>query len=205
MKSTVRARIALALGLLLGLWWTSAPVYAQAAGADDAAVESLVAALREGGVVVLIRHSVTDPGAGDPPGFKHDDCPTQRNLSEPGREQARRLGEWFRTRGIVPSSVRASPWCRTRETARLAFGRSADWTALSNLYTEPGGRQEQTRQVRTAISAVGKGEVDVLVSHGVSIRAFVDVYPAQGEMVVVRPSGRAGDDGIEVVGRLLLP
>ena len=195
----------MALGLLLGLWWASAPVYAQAAGAGDAGVESMAAALREGGVVVLIRHSATDPGVGDPPGFTQDDCPTQRNLSDAGREQARRLGEWFHTNGIVPSSVRASPWCRTRETARIAFGRSADWTALSNLYTEPGGRQEQTRQVRTAIAAVGKGEVDVLVSHGVSIRVFVDVYPDQGEMVVVRPSGRVGDDGIEVLGRLLLP
>ena len=46
------------------------------------------AALAAGGQVVLLRHAETTPGAGDPPGFRLDDCSTQRNLSEAGRAQA---------------------------------------------------------------------------------------------------------------------
>ena len=46
--------------------------------ADEAA---LWAALRDGGDVALIRHALA-PGTGDPPGFRVDDCRTQRNLSD---------------------------------------------------------------------------------------------------------------------------
>jgi hypothetical protein len=70
-----------------------------AAGADDAA--PVWAALRAGGYVALVRHASTGGGAGDPPGFRLDDCATQRNLSDQGRDQARRLGDRFRAEGIA--------------------------------------------------------------------------------------------------------
>jgi hypothetical protein len=66
--------------------------------ADDSknAWDALVA----GGHAALIRHGNAPPGyGGDPPGFKVDDCTTQRNLDELGREQARALGEAFRNHG----------------------------------------------------------------------------------------------------------
>ncbi|MGL4881286.1 MAG: hypothetical protein ACRC8K_09495, partial [Waterburya sp.] len=47
------------------------------------------------GYVVLLRHAQTVPGTGDPPGFQLDDCTTQRNLSEVGKEQAIRIGKAF--------------------------------------------------------------------------------------------------------------
>ena len=59
------------------------------AGADEA----LWALLRGGGQVIVLRHAQTDPGVGDPPGFRLEACATQRNLSAQGREDARRLGE----------------------------------------------------------------------------------------------------------------
>jgi hypothetical protein len=60
------------------------------------------AALVKGGYVALIRHGNAPPGhGGDPPGFRFDDCKTQRNLDEAGREQARALGEAFRKHGVV--------------------------------------------------------------------------------------------------------
>jgi phosphohistidine phosphatase SixA len=174
-----------------------------AAPAQDEA--HVVQALRRGGVAVLIRHSATEPGAGDPPGFRLSDCATQRNLNEAGRDQARRLGAWFEANAIRPATVRASPWCRARETALLAFGRVEDWNALSNLFSDGSRRQEQVGQVRAAIAAGRGADVDVFISHGVSINAFVDVYLQQGEMVVVRAAGPGADGGIEVVGRLLVP
>ncbi|HZH08164.1 MAG TPA: histidine phosphatase family protein [Lautropia sp.] len=176
---------------------------ALAASAQDEA--RIVQALKQGGVTVLIRHSATDPGTGDPPGFKLSDCATQRNLSDGGREQARRLGQWFKANAIQVTAVRTSPWCRTRETATLAFGRSDDWSALSNLLSDRSRQGDQTKQVREAIAAQTDGAVSVFVSHGVSISAFVDVYLQQGEMVVVRHAGAAGNGGMEVVGRLLIP
>jgi phosphohistidine phosphatase SixA len=157
----------------------------------EAAQAQLVQDLRAGGLVVLIRHSETDPGVGDPSGFRPDDCPTQRNLSEPGRAQARRLGQWFRQHEIQPTRVRTSPWCRTRETALLAFGAYEDWPALSNLIGDRSRQAEHAKEVLDAISLVGPQELVVLVSHGVTINAFIGQYLQQGEMVVVRPAARA--------------
>src|SRR5262245_54379255 len=79
--------------------------------------------LRSGGVVALVRHAATTGGAGDPPGFRLDDCATQRNLTERGREQARRLGDQLRAEGVSVTKVLSSQWCRCRETAALmGFG-----------------------------------------------------------------------------------
>lgn len=191
--------------LLLQVAWPPVSASPQAGVAPPPEAARVLDALHQGGLVVLLRHSATEPGVGDPPGFDLKDCATQRNLSEAGREQARRLGRWFQANGIAPTAVRASPWCRARETAMLAFGQSEDWAPLSNLFADRSGQHEQVRQVREAIAAVGSGDVDILVSHGVSINAFIGVYLAQGELVVVRPSGGTGVAGVEVVGRLLLP
>jgi hypothetical protein len=51
-----------------------------------------------GGQVLFIRHATTTPGVGDPPGFKLEECATQRNLSDTGRAEARKLGEALRAR-----------------------------------------------------------------------------------------------------------
>src|SRR5215470_15900642 len=78
------------------------------------------AALASGGHVALVRHGNAPPGyGGDPPGFKIDDCTTQRNLDERGRDESRALGAAFRERGVRVDRVVASPWCRTQETAEL--------------------------------------------------------------------------------------
>ena len=58
-------------------------------------------------------------GDGRPPDFKVDDCATQRNLSDEGRAQARRIGARFRANGIETAKVFSSQWCRCRETAEL--------------------------------------------------------------------------------------
>ena len=82
--------------------------------------EEAWAALVKGGHVALIRHGNAPPGyGGDPPGFKIDDCKTQRNLDEQGRGEARAVGEAFRNRGVRVDRILSSPWCRCLETARL--------------------------------------------------------------------------------------
>jgi broad specificity phosphatase PhoE len=97
---------------------------------------------------VLVRHAVTTPGVGDPPGMRLEDCATQRNLSDEGRAEARRLGAAFRARGISVQRLLSSPWCRCLETARLAFGSPEVWTPLGNLFGRPEHREEQVRRMR---------------------------------------------------------
>ena len=102
------------------------------AGADEA----LWALLRGGGQVVLMRHATTTPGVGDPPGFRLGDCPTQRNLTDAGRDEARRIGAAFRSRDVPVGRVLSSRWCRCLETAQLAFGRAEPWDALDSIFED---------------------------------------------------------------------
>lgn len=133
-----------------------------AAAATDVDV---AAALRAGGVVAAFRHALA-PGTFDPPQFRLGDCATQRNLNDEGRAQARRLGEWFRTRGLEPVAVRSSPWCRCIDTAQLAFGRHEVWDALSSpRMAEPATRERRQLALRERLAAVPAGRFEVWVTH----------------------------------------
>jgi hypothetical protein len=82
---------------------------------------ALVDALRDGGYVLYFRHAATTRS-----GQPDDDlttCETQRNLNPAGRRQAREIGAAFRELGIPVGRVISSPYCRTKDTATLAFGR----------------------------------------------------------------------------------
>jgi broad specificity phosphatase PhoE len=166
---------------------------ASAAPAD----EKLWSLLKSGGQVVLIRHTVTTPGAGDPPGMRLDDCGTQRNLTDAGRAHARRIGEAFRSRGIPVERVLSSPWCRCLETAQLAFGKAEISDALSNLFGRSENRERQIRQMRALTISKAAAANVVLVTHGSTIHALTGVSPDVGEIVVLSRG--------EVAVRLTLP
>ncbi len=171
---------------------------APAARADDA----VWAKLKAGGNVLLISHASTEAGPGDPPGFKPGDCSTQRNLSEAGREEARRLGRLLKWRAVAVSEVRASQWCRTLETAELAFGfPPAPWEALDSLHKEPDREAERTRAVTALIATVRPPQNVALVTHEANIRALTGLSPREAEIVVVRGAGGRA----ELVGRIPLP
>lgn len=159
------------------------------------ASEALWSLLKEGGQVVLVRHTITHPGAGDPPGMRLDDCRTQRNLSEEGRRHARRIGEAFAKRKIPVARVLSSPWCRCLETARLAFSKAEISPPLGNLFGRYENRDSQVSEMRKIIGQPPKNGNLVLVSHGSTILALTGVSPATGEMVILSPDG-------DVAGRL---
>lgn len=161
--------------------------------------------LKQPGHVVFMRHSDApgSGGYGDPPGYRLDDCATQRNLSEEGRAHARRTGEAFRRQGIVFDRVLTSPWCRCKETAELAIGRAAEvYVPLSNLVGRSEQREPQVKALKSYLAGLdGKTRV-LLVTHGIVINALTGIQPASGEMVIVKP-GPGGEP--KVAGRLQVP
>ena len=154
-----------------------------------AATDALWALLKQGGQVVLIRHAVTTPGVGDPPGMRLEECATQRNLSDEGRAHARRIGAAFRARGIPVARVESSPWCRCIETARLAFGGAELNAALGNLFGRPENRERQVKALQERIARPRAEGNLVLVSHGSTIYALTGVSPGTGELVILSPQG----------------
>ena len=161
-----------------------------AASADEA----IWALLKSGGQVVIMRHAATVPNVPDTLG---SGCSTQRNLSEAGREDARRIGAAFRARGIAVEDVRASVWCRCMDTARLAFGTVINWPALDSIFRDRRREAAQTREVRELIRGHSGGTL-VLVTHQVNITALTGLYPDEGEMLVLTPRG----EGFVVAGRI---
>ena len=166
------------------------------AAADDG--DALWTLLKGGGQVVVIRHASTDPATGDPPGFRLDDCATQRNLSAAGREEARRIGAAFRARGIPVGRVLSSRWCRCLETARLAFGTVEPWPSLDSFFGDRSREPQQTQAVRTLAGDRPQARNLILVTHGFNIRALIGILPAPGEMVVLTPQGNGT---FQVAGR----
>ncbi len=188
-----RIRFAL-LAIILGLC-TAADI----AGAGEAEAWS---ALRAGGHVALMRHADAPGGFGDPPGFKVEDCATQRNLSAKGRADARKIGTRLKSEGIAFETILSSPWCRCIDTATLL--------ELGPVKTEPTfGNAFVLRDQREALTSGARAVVDqwsgsgtlLVVTHGANILALTGIQPASGEIVVVR-GGSGG--GREAVGRLML-
>lgn len=197
----VRRRVVLAGGLAV----LAAPPAGRTQPRHEAS--AAVEALRAGGVAVLLRHAETTPGVGDPPGFRLGDCATQRNLSDAGRAQARRIGEWFERRRLAPAAVRSSAWCRCIDTARLAFpGADAlPWQPLDSSFGQRGGGDAgRVQALGAALRALAPGRFEVWVTHQVNITALVGDVPGMGEGVVVARAAAASGAGArpDVLARL---
>jgi broad specificity phosphatase PhoE len=153
--------------------------------------EKAAAPLKAGGHVILMRHEKTTSGVGDPPGFQLTDCSTQRNLSDAGREDARRFGEDLRKNGIAIDRILSSPWCRCIDTARLAFPeREPEPDPSLSSFVEIRGtddRNDALEKMRATIASwKGSGNL-LMVSHGVTITALAGGSLPQGGLLVLKP------------------
>lgn len=153
------------------------------------------------GYVVLLRHAQTVPGTGDPPGFRLDDCATQRNLSQEGREQAARIGKAFRDRNIPVRQVLSSQYCRCLDTARLlALGAVKPSPMLNSTFEDRTTATQQNEEVRQQIfNHRNYPGVVIMVSHFANIGEISDISPQSGGAVVVRANGQGE---LEVVGQI---
>jgi phosphohistidine phosphatase SixA len=175
-------------------------VAAPPAVADDS--REAWAALVRGNHVAMIRHGNAPPGyGGDPPGFKIDDCATQRNLDEGGRGQARALGDAFRQRGVRVDKILSSPWCRCLDTARLmALGPVENAWAAAASDKSP----DRLAALKQLVSGWRGPGTLVVVTHALTVQALVGIMPGQAETVVLRPK-LGNEPGVEVVGRIPVP
>jgi broad specificity phosphatase PhoE len=177
-----------------------AALLAGAAALPGRANEDAWALLSAGGCAVLLRHAQTVPGVGDPPGFRLDDCTTQRNLSDAGRAESRWLGAEFERRRIRVDEVLTSRWCRCVDTARLAFPRHEPrlFEPLNSFFGDSGRREVQTARLRDYLERQPAGRCIVMVTHQVNITALTGEPVAMGEALLVGLRERAG----KLLGRL---
>jgi phosphohistidine phosphatase SixA len=145
----------------------------------------LATALRDGGVVLVMRHTKTETATDEVEVL--GDCGKQRNLSEEGREQARRIGRDVEALGVPVAEVRASPLCRAKETADLAFGRST----VDKVLVSPGVTgtiEDDDRRIAQLerMTSAPPGKVTVLVTHTGNIGGAFDQSVEEGDTLVFR-------------------
>lgn len=151
---------------------------------SSAASDELWTAIRGGRAVAMMRHAIA-PGGGDPSNFALCDCSTQRNLSEEGREQSRKIGADFKANGISDIEVLTSQWCRCIDTARLlGLGEVAEFPALNSFFQARQLGPSQTEALRKHLIERQSDRPLLLVTHQVNITALTDVFPQSGEIVV---------------------
>ena len=141
--------------------------------------------LKNGGNLIFIRHAYA-PGGGDPDNFDLNDCSTQRNLSETGREQAKKIGKFFHENQIPIDKVISSEWCRCKDTAQIAFKRFETKDFLNSFFSEKfsKNRTKQIKDLNKYINKWNSSKNLVFVTHYVVINELLNYAPSSGEIVI---------------------
>ena len=147
--------------------------------------KNIIENLKAGGKLIFIRHAYA-PGSGDPNNFNLNDCSTQRNLSEAGRVQAKRIGEFFRQNEIKIQKVLSSEWCRCKETAQIAFKDFSTKSFLNSFYSSryAKNKDKQIKTLNNYIENFKSKRNLILVTHYVLISEVFNYAPLSGEIVV---------------------
>ena len=186
---------ALALSLAAAL-----PATAAETPSESLTGAALLQTLRGGGLILYFRHTSTDFGQNDDAMSGYEDCARQRNLTDNGRDEARRIGAAIKRLDIPIGDVLVSPFCRTRETAQLIFGRATVAPAVRGGPARP-ETNDRYAELRKLLSTPPRAGTNLAIaSHGNPFRAVTDTqYLAEGEAAVIRPLGA---QGFRIVARI---
>ena len=156
--------------------------------------QNLINELKKGGNLIFIRHAYA-PGGGDPNDFNIDDCKTQRNLSNAGREQAKKIGSFFKDNNIPIDKVYSSEWCRCKETASIAFNRFETRNFLNSFFSTQFAKNKdlQIKNLKSFIKSWNKNKNLVFVTHYVVIFESLNYTPSSGEIVISKKNFKVID------------
>jgi len=163
---------------------------------------ALVDRLREGGYIIYMRHSYTEHNQSDRTQSDFGNCALQRNLSRKGREVAAEIGKALKKAQIPIGRVLCSPYCRCRDTAKLAFGRcETDRKLRFALVSDREETQKLKEHLRTLLLQEPKpGTNTVLVSHTANLKEAAGIWPKpEAVMEIFR---KISETRIEYVGRI---
>jgi len=162
--------------------------------------ENIWETLRQGGNVILMRHATADKSKNNAEVLNINDCSVQRILSPFGREESVWIGNAFRRHSVPIAKIFTSEYCRTKNTAMLAFKRATSWHPLNLLDALPGqAREARTAIVTERITAYRGPKNIIMVTHQPNITALTFEVVEPGEFLVLKPNN---SDEYDVIGRL---
>jgi len=172
----------------------------------------IINSLRKGGHTIFIRHSTKDSyynldAFDELSMFEDFEIPSDYFkagcLNGIGKTEAWIIGESYRKLNIPVGMIYVSPTCRTRETAKLAFGRIDRVEENFFFHNFIKGTKESianTKKMALKIinqpPAVGKNKI--IIAHGgiISRLGWPNSYPQQSGMFIVK---HMADQQLEVV------
>ncbi|MCG8613646.1 MAG: histidine phosphatase family protein [Pseudomonadales bacterium] len=162
----------------------------------------LIEALKQGGYIVYLRHAKTLQGSEsrDQKDLDFKRCETQRNLSEAGQTQAKKIGKTIKALQIPIAQIWASPYCRTKDTAMAVFG---NYEVDSNLAFSIAKNQPESQRLGNYLrSAMLSADLDngnvVFVGHTANLKDGLGIWPKPEGVAVIfkRISGEILYQGI---------
>lgn len=159
---------------------------------DIVSLEERFASLKRGGHLLVMRHAATDHSQKDLDRSLTPDCTRQRDLSAQGIRAAKAIGAALEKLNIPVSAVYSSPYCRTTNTAALAFG---DYAVDEKLQFSISKSREESedlaRHLATMLKEKNPGDSNVaFVTHTSNIRDATGVWPKpEGTILVFEPDG----------------
>ena len=170
-----------------------------AASAQSLSGSELVAALKQGGYVLVMRHANSPQVRPDASTVAPGNTRLERQLNENGHKTAHAMGAALKTLRIPIGSVLSSPTFRTLETVReLAVGMPDTFNLLgdgSQGY-EFSSFEDSARFLRVRSSELPRtGTNTLIVTHLPNFQAaFGDSTDdiEEGEAIVFKPDGAAG-------------
>ncbi|GMK41451.1 histidine phosphatase family protein [Paenibacillus sp. CCS19] len=164
--------------------------------------------LRSGGFIIYFRHGEATVGQ-DQPDLNLNDCRTQRNLSNRGKEQAQAIREVFKRNPFpIQLPVITDPYCRAKDTADIIFGNKnvtvyPSLASIEKLKIEalPAVEKQRILSNLTKIfeTPPARGTNTVIVAHTFPPNVALGEIPNLGA-VIIKPQGYG--KGYEVVGRI---
>ena len=169
--------------------------------ASAADLKSLVADLKQGGYVIVVRHVATDDSQKDVYPFRFDDMKAQRQLSDKGRDAARALGASLKQLGIPLGVIYTSKLNRAIETGKLMSGTDvtprdeltdSSYGSTTGMANPDGGNARAGKAMRDLFAQATAGSANnVYITHKTNVTdAFGKEYAdiGEGEALIVKVS-----------------
>lgn len=165
--------------------------------------DALLRALRNGGYNLYMRHALSNVGQDGnliQTPLWWENCTIQRNISEAGREQARKVGEAMSALKIPVGQVLAAQFCRTRDTGyAMGLGPIEITEELNHQIGQRVGFDVNAARFKLLAEAPAKGTNRVLVSHthgssNPQERIMGSIQEA--EIIVYQPDAKGGSEPV---------
>ena len=159
--------------------------------------QNLTKELKKGGKLIFIRHAHA-PGGGDPENFDINNCDTQRNLNDVGRQQAKKIGDYFKNNKIIINEIYSSEWCRCKETAQIAFNRYKIKNFLNSFFSPRfvKNKDSQMIKLKNFIKNHDNKKNIIFLTHYVVINETLNYIANSGEIIVI-------DKNFNILGNLI--